>query len=83
MTGPADDAIEVRLFAGLEARTRDRVAHLRVPIAEAPTVAVLLERLGLPPAAAGLRLVNGLHARLDETLRPGDDVSLFPPLGGG
>ena len=54
-----------------------------MPIAEAPTVAALLERLGLPPAAAGLRLVNGLHARLDETLRPGDDVSLFPPLGGG
>ena len=76
MTGPADDVIEVRLFAGLEGRTRDRVDHLRAPVA-AP-----LERLGLPPAA-GLLLMSGVHARFDQALRPGDDVSLSPPLGGG
>ena len=82
MTG-ADDDIEVRLFAGLETRTRDKVSRLRLPLADATTLAGLLERLGLPPAAAGLRLVNGLHAALEDELHAGDEVSLFPPLGGG
>lgn len=78
-----DNGIDVRLFAGLEARSRDRVAHLRLPVAEAPTVGALLERLGLAPEVAGLRLVNGLHAGLKAVLADGDEVALFPPLGGG
>jgi len=39
--------------------------------------------LGLGPGVAGLVLVNGVHARDDHRLVPGDEVSLFPPLGGG
>lgn len=83
MTEDRRDDITVRLFAGLEARTRERARELRVPASEAPTLAALFERLGLPPGAAGLRLVNGLHAGPDARLGPGDEVSLFPPLGGG
>jgi molybdopterin converting factor small subunit len=28
-------------------------------------------------------LVNGVHAAPDRALAPGDEVALFPPLGGG
>ncbi len=73
----------VKLFAGLESRTRDARTTLDVPPAEAPTVAALTLRLGLAPGATGLVLVNGLHAPADRELRAGDEVSLFPPLGGG
>jgi sulfur-carrier protein len=83
MPGPGDQDIDVRLFAGLEARTRDGVRHLRLPLSDAPTLAALLERLGLPAGGAGLRLVNGVHAAPEAVLQPGDEISLFPPLGGG
>lgn len=80
---PASDAISVKLFAGLERRSGAGGPDVVVPAANVPTVAALLERLGLPGGAAGLILVNGRHARLDSALRPGDEVALFPPLGGG
>ena len=41
------------------------------------------EALGLEPGAAGLVLVNGMHAGPERVLAPGDEVALFPPLGGG
>lgn len=75
--------VEARLFAGLEARTRDGRAEQRVPLADAPTVAALCEALGLAAGAAGLILVNGVHGDAATALRDGDVVSLFPPVGGG
>lgn len=82
----ADDqagAVLVRLFAGLEQRTRDGRAEQSVPLAQAGTVAALCEALGLAPGAAGLVLVNGVHGDMATVLRDGDEVSLFAPVGGG
>ncbi len=78
----SDGHIVVRLFAGLEERVPQGRDEQRLTPAEAPTVEVLLERLGLR-ARAGLVLVNGVHARTDQALAPGDEVDLFPPVGGG
>jgi len=77
------DSITVKLFAGLEARTRERRTQLALTLEEAPTVGAISGCLGLEPGSAGLVLVNGVHARDDHRLAPGDEVSLFPPLGGG
>jgi molybdopterin synthase sulfur carrier subunit len=75
--------ISVKLFAGLELRTRERrTEHQFVP-SEAPTVAAVTSALGLEPGAAGLVLVNGVHASAERELAAGDEVALFPPLGGG
>jgi len=75
--------IVVRLFAGLE---RDAApgegAERRLPVLEAPSVGAVLERLGLE-GRAGLILVNGVHADAGRDLAPGDEVDLFPPVGGG
>ncbi len=78
-----DAYIDVRLFAGLETLTHEMRGHVRVPVEKASTIAALCECLGLAPAAVGLQLVNGLHVRPDDVLQAGDEVSLFPPLGGG
>ena len=79
----AGTTYSVKLFAGLESRAREpRTAYDLTPAA-APTIADLTVALGLAPGAAGLVLVNGLHAGADQALRAGDEVSLFPPLGGG
>jgi sulfur-carrier protein len=79
--GAAD--VTARLFAGLEGLARERRAAWHVPAAEVPTVTALCEALGVPVSAVGLVLVNGVHAALQDALRPGDEVSLFPPVGGG
>jgi molybdopterin converting factor small subunit len=75
--------ISVTLFAGLELRTRERSATHTFDSREVATVGAVAEALGLEPGAAGLILVNGVHATPDRALGPGDEVALFPPLGGG
>ena len=79
----ATDVITIKLFAGLESRTLERRASYALAPAAAATVGDVAELLGLEPGATGIVLVNGLHARADQALAAGDQVSLFPPLGGG
>jgi molybdopterin converting factor small subunit len=82
MATPAD-TVTVRLFAGLEQRTRERRTTCDVPLAQASSVRALKGVLGLADGATGIVLVNGVHAVDDAPLHAGDAVSLFPPLGGG
>ncbi len=77
------DQIKVRLFGGLEARASVGMAHASLPATGLATAADLVRAIGLAEGAAGLILVNGLHAKLDTPLAPGDEVSLFPFVGGG
>jgi molybdopterin converting factor small subunit len=77
-----ETGIVVRLFAGLERDVPGAGAERRLSVAEAPTVAVVLEALGLQ-GRAGLVLVNGVHATLTRPLAAGDEVDVFPPIGGG
>ena len=76
--------VEVELFATLAeylpAGTRDR-APVDVP-ADA-TVTDLLHTLGIPDVMPRIVLVNGHDADDGDRLRPGDVVSVFPPLAGG
>lgn len=39
--------------------------------------------LGLAEEELGIVLVNGRHASLDQELKEGDTMSLFPMVGGG
>jgi molybdopterin converting factor small subunit len=77
-----ESGIVVRLFAGLERGVPGAGTERRLSAAEAPSVAAVLESLGLQ-GRAGLVLVNGVHAGLTQALAPGDEVDLFPPIGGG
>ena len=82
MTTPTD-TITARLFAGLETQTSERRTQRTFLVTETPNVGALVERLGLGSGATGIVLVNGLHAGGDRALEPGDEIALFPPLGGG
>lgn len=79
----AAGTICVKLFAGLESRARERRTAYDLSPSDAPTVAAVTRAIGLAPGAAGLVLVNGLHATAERRLVAGDEVALFPPLGGG
>jgi len=78
-----DGTISVTLFAGLEMSARERRTAYDFTPSVAPTVAALIRVLGIAPGAAGLVLVNGLHATAARELAAGDEVALFPLLGGG
>jgi molybdopterin converting factor small subunit len=82
MTTPTD-TITARLFAGLETQTVERRSRRTFLLIETPNVGAVVERLGLGPGATGIVLVNGVHAGGERALEPGDEISLFPPLGGG
>lgn len=82
-TSEVSALVTVHLFAGLEHRTRDGATEQRVPLVRAATVGALCDELGLDRSAAGLILVNGVHGDAATSLADGDEVSLFPPVGGG
>ena len=79
----AAGTISVKLFAGLELCAREPRRSYGFDPRETTTVTAVAEAIGLDPGAVGLILVNGVHASGDQELGPGDEVALFPPVGGG
>lgn len=78
--------IEVQLFGWLrKCQPGPAGKPVTVEVPERATVSEILRRIGVPEIAAVpvLVLVNGLQAASDTRLGPGDNVSVFPPLGGG
>ena len=77
--------IEVRLFATLvpflPPDSRDGAAVLEVP--EGSTVHDVVRRLGIPADFERVTLLNGGDSAPDARLRPGDVLTVFPPLAGG
>jgi molybdopterin converting factor small subunit len=86
--------IRVKLFATLVRLAPDRIraryperiragAPLDVDLPEGSTLAELIDRLALPREKVRVIFVNGRVQPLDYVLTPGDEVGLFPPIGGG
>jgi hypothetical protein len=53
------------------------------PIGGAATVDGLARQLAIPEGLVSAAAVNGVSADGETTLRPGDEVSLFPAAAGG
>jgi molybdopterin converting factor small subunit len=47
------------------------------------TVDALLDTLGIPREQVKLCYVNSLYREMDHVLVEGDEVAIFPPVGGG
>ena len=73
--------IDLRLVAGLQ--KFNPVSPETHPIEPGTTVQELLASLGVPIEKAKLVFVNGLKKDLDFTLKGGERVGIFPPVGGG
>ena len=72
--------LEIKLFANL------RKFNLQldgIELEEGTTVLELLERAGIPPLEVAIVLVDGRHAKLDQSLHDGETVAVFPPIAGG
>lgn len=73
--------IHLKLFATLQAA--QPAGGEEFPIRPGIRIRDLLQQLGISPLQAKLIFVNGVHARLDDTLQGGERVGIFPPVGGG
>ncbi|MCL1992534.1 MAG: MoaD/ThiS family protein [Spirochaetes bacterium] len=72
--------MEVKLFATLR-EGRDKV--VRVDWFEGITGDKIIESLNIPLKSVAIFLVNGKNADRNAALLQSDEVSLFPPVGGG
>ena len=75
----------VKLFASL-ARFSSSVQSgvpFEMNLPASATVHDLVNQLGIPSEETKISFVNGLIRDLDWVLQQGDEVGIFPPIGGG
>jgi sulfur-carrier protein len=84
----------VRLYATLAHRVAEPIraqqpegigpgTPITLDLPEGSTLADLAVHLALSQDQVKLIFVNGRSRELEDRLQPGDEVGLFPPIGGG
>jgi molybdopterin converting factor small subunit len=77
--------VRVKLFATLR-RFAENVAPgapFEVELEQAATLQALLTQLKIPVEEAKITFVNGIIQELDYVIKTGDEIGIFPPIGGG
>ncbi len=77
--------VKVRLYATLR-QYMPGIAlgeSVEIVLPDGTTVGGLIGHLGIPPNEVKVSMVGGLFKEPDYVLEEGDDVALFPPIGGG
>ena len=72
--------IEVRLFASFR-EGREKIIFFRAD--EVSNAGDVVDILGIPREEVAICLINGFHSKLEDTIKEGDVLALFPPVGGG
>ena len=78
--------IHVRFYASLERHMpvqKEGTFFHEVEVDEGATVEQLLRTLHVPAGAVKLIFINGIHAQIDQILKEGDRLGVFPPVAGG
>ncbi len=77
--------ISVNLFATLVCFKPENTGReaWAMDCSEGTTVGELLGLLKVPSAKARILFVNNVHANEKTVLKDGDQVGIFPPVGGG
>jgi len=73
--------IQIKLFASLQEFTPP--SSDKYPLDAGLSIHSLLEQLNIPQEKAKLIFINGVKADLTATLKGGERVGIFPPVGGG
>jgi len=71
---------KIKLFATLRS---GRFDIKEMDLAEGTTIFNIIEQLGIGKEEAAILFINGVHAELNTVIKEGDDVAIFPPVGGG
>jgi molybdopterin converting factor small subunit len=56
---------------------------MEIEVPEATTLSKLYDRLGIPHEEVKTAFVNSVMQSPDYTIREGDEIGIFPPVGGG
>lgn len=77
--------VRVKVFAGLGRYLRGQPSGspFDVELPGEATLQALLRALNLPPDEVRVVFVNGRAQPLDHPLHEGDEIGIFPPIGGG
>lgn len=77
--------LRVKLFATLTRHLPQAQSGvpLEIDLFEGASVYDLINQLQLSPEEVKVVFVNGRARPYDWRLKPGDEVGLFPPIGGG
>ena len=75
----------VKVYATLVKYVGGSIMHesLEVDLSENSTVGDLYDKLGIPRDEVKTTFVNSVIRPPDHTLNEGDEVGVFPPVGGG
>ena len=73
--------IALKLFASLGHLTPPHADRLPVPSGQ--TVQDLLVALNVPLEEVQLVFINGVKQDMSSTIKDGDRIGIFPPIGGG
>jgi molybdopterin converting factor small subunit len=77
--------VQVKLFATLLSHRPGAKAGepFQVVLPDGASVGQLVEYLGLPDSEVKIVFVNALTRERNHVLADGDEVGIFPPVGGG
>ena len=77
--------VHIKLYATLAKYAGGSIMHepIDVEMSEGAMLQDIYERLGIPPDEVKTAFVNSTMQQPDYVLRDGDDVGVFPPVGGG
>lgn len=54
-----------------------------IELSEGATLQHLINKLKIPPEETRIMFVNGIIQEFEYILKDGDEVGIFPPIGGG
>lgn len=72
--------IEVRLFATFR-EGREKILFLESE--KFSQITEILDYLEIPYDEVAICLINGMHSKIESTIKDQDVIALFPPVGGG
>lgn len=77
--------VTVKLFASLARFSPGGLpgTPFDISLSESATLQNVVDQLGIPSEETKVTFVNGLIRELDWDLKQGDEVGIFPPIGGG
>ena len=71
--------VTVKLFADLR---KGKEKEIKAELSDNTTVKDVIQSLDILPEDVAISFINGRDANQDQSLQPGDTLSLFPPVGG-
>jgi sulfur-carrier protein len=84
--GDHDVKVELKLCASLARyapETRGKEGTVSMEVKEGKTIGDMLKGLKVPLESVKIVFLNGIHSDMNQPLKEGDRVGVFPPVAGG